>query len=351
MGRTPSVTLLLLPLVLSAAPPPVSPAKVISHRPGLAFEKFTDPRETAFSVEVPKGWKTQGGMFRFAPVDTRGAVETVSPENDIRLTWGDPELPSFTLPNQMLAMTGFNEGSWYSPGYGVRMMVKRYVPGVQFAEEYVRGSLAKQLGCANLTITSRGARNDLTQAINAVYAQFGIYGQTVREDAGEVAFDCTKNGQPWRGYYLVSTLVLSNQNTGIWRAERLLGYSAQASRAAIAQAAMLRLSATIQVNPDWMRTQQGVTADTSRIVTQTNQQVSSTIRQTFESKWKTEDRISRNDANARRGTVDVLDPSTGETWTVQNSNRYYWRKPGSDVIVGTDTYDPPGVGFQPLPQN
>jgi len=69
----------------------------------------------------------------------------------------------------------------------------------------------------------------------------------------------------------------------------------------------------------------------------------------WENRQKGVDQAMRNDANARRGTVDLYDPSTGEklnAWS-QHTN-YYWRKPGSNDVVGTNTYDPPGVGYVPL---
>ena len=111
---------------------------------------------------------------------------------------------------------------------------------------------------------------------------------------------------------------------------------------------MLRLAGSIQLNPEWVRMQDAVTMATSRIVTKTNEQISATIRKTFENKWKTEDEIFRRDANARRGLTNVLDAETGESWTVQNGSRHYWRKSGSDTVLGTQTYDPPGVGYEPL---
>src|SRR5579864_5160092 len=73
------------------------PVKVLSHLPGLTFERFVDAKENAFSAEVPKGWKNSGGLFRFASVDTRGALESISPGGDIRVSWGDAELPPFTV--------------------------------------------------------------------------------------------------------------------------------------------------------------------------------------------------------------------------------------------------------------
>jgi hypothetical protein len=325
-----------------------APVKVLSHRPGLTYERFVDLRENAFSAEVPRGWKSSGGLFRFASVDARGTLSSMSPEGDIRVSIGDADLPPFTVPNQTLAMAGFREGSWYSPGYGVRMMVRRYEPGAMFAEDYVRAKLAPQIGCSGLTITRRASRPDLTQAINALYAQFVAMGQSVREDAGEVWFACTRNGQEWKGYYLVTTLISAGAGGGVWHAEHVLGYAAAIEKVGLAQAAMLHLAVSMQLNPEWERMQEGVTVATSKIVAKTNEQISSTVRKTFENKWKTEDEVFRRDTNARRGVTDVLDPETGESWTVQNGSLYYWRKPGSDAIVGTRTYDRPGLGYEAL---
>jgi hypothetical protein len=139
--------------------------KVLEHHGGLTFQCVTDPRENAFWAEVPKGWNTSGGMFRKASVDIQEAIESISPEGDIRLAWGDPSLPKFTVPNPALEFAGFREGSWYSPGYGVQLMVRRYESGAAFAEEYVRTHLAGQLGCSASTITQRAARPDLTRSI------------------------------------------------------------------------------------------------------------------------------------------------------------------------------------------
>ena len=53
------------------------------------------------------------------------------------------------------------------------MLVRRYVPGMQFAEDYVRNSIAGQAGCTNVEIKSRIDRSELARAVNAIYQQFG----------------------------------------------------------------------------------------------------------------------------------------------------------------------------------
>jgi hypothetical protein len=69
----------------------------------------------------------------------------------------------------------------------------------------------------------------------------------------------------------------------------------------------------------------------------------------WENRQRGVDEAMRNDANARRGTVDLYDPSTGETLNARSQNaNYYWRKPGSNEVVGTNAYNPPGIGYVPL---
>jgi len=61
------------------------------------------------------------------------------------------------------------------------------------------------------------------------------------------------------------------------------------------------------------------------------------------------DEAMRKGANARRGTVDLHDPSSGQKLNTWSQNKeHYWRKPGSNEVVGTDTYNPPGAGYVPL---
>jgi len=75
----------------------------------------------------------------------------------------------------------------------------------------------------------------------------------------------------------------------------------------------------------------------------------SAIIQAGENRQKGIDRAMEKDAHARRGTVDLYDSSTGEKMNVWSQHKnYYWRKPGSTEVVGTDTYNPPGVGYVPL---
>lgn len=311
----------------------------------LKWVRWQDPRENAFSFEVPSGWNITGGLFRHASVDTRPAWQLTSPDGQIRLTGGDAELPPFTLPNQMLAMGGFREGSWYSPGYGVNMMVRSYLPGVAFAREYVTQKVAR--GCAELNIAESRERPDAVQAINAVYSQFGAYGVSLTISAGEAAFTCQQNGQAMRGYYFAGTQLTHTQGMGLWNVEHLCGYLAPAAKADLAQAVLNHIIGSIQINPQWAAMQQNIAANTSAIVSRTNEAISNIINDTYWNRQTVMDEIDRRRSNAILGVEDVIDPVSGRQLKIESGSDYYWID-HRGTIVGTQTDTRPALDFRAL---
>lgn len=309
--------------------------------------RWQDPKENAFSLEVPAGWTVSGGAFRFAPVDIRKALTATAPDGSIRITGGDSDLPPFTEPNQMLAMTGFREGSWYSPGYGVNMLVRRYLPGAQFAREYVSARAAR--GCSGLIFTGGRERPDVDEPLNRLMSGLAAAGGLMQIRSGEVTFTCEQDGRPASGYYFAGSLHAGavGMPGGIWHVEYLYGYVAVREKSATAEQILSHMLSTYADNPQWMAMQQNVTAATSRIVAETQEQVSRMISDTFAYKNQVSDEISRRRENAILGTVDVIDPGSGRTIKVENSSNYYWLD-NRGAIVGTQTDTKPGWNFQQM---
>jgi hypothetical protein len=311
----------------------------------LSFVRWQDPRERAFSLEVPSSWKVGGGLFRFASVDVRSAIEAVSPDGKIRITGGDAEIPPFAVPNPTLEMTGFREGSWYSPGYGVNLMVRRHVPGTAFAREYVMAKVAR--GCADTNFTDARDRADAVRAMNAVYSQYGALGVSMQLTAGEVAFTCRRDNQPMQGYYFAATQLTQAYGMGQWRVEILYGYLAASGKTTQAQSALEHMLKTIQLNPQWVAMQQNITANTSQIVSQTHEAISNIISSSYWNRQGVMDELSRRRSNATLGVEDVIDPTTGREFKVESGSNYYWID-HREMIVGTDTYTRPTIDFREM---
>lgn len=312
---------------------------------GPTYVKWSDPRENAFSLEVPSGWKVTGGLFRFASVDTRTALEAVSPDGRIRITCGDSNIPPFIAPNSMLQRGGFVEGSSYSPGYGVQMMVWRYMPGEQFARHYVTSSFARD--CSNLSFIDVRSRPDTAQAVNSIYQQLGGY-VSARIHTGEVSFTGQTGGKSVQGYCFAGTLLTSTDGTpGVWNIQMLYGYRAAPDQAPLGQSVLQHMVRTFQVNPQWAAMQQNISANVSKIVSRTNEEVCKIINDTYWSRQETLDEIGRRRSNANLGVEDVVDPRTGREFKVESGSNYYWVDPRGNV-VGTTSATIPDIDFRAL---
>ena len=78
---------------------------------GANWVTMRDTREKAFSIQVPQGWKTYGGLFRFSTIDARMIVDMTSPDGLTNLRIGDSTVPPYRVP-----------GPFLRPGPGVAAM-------------------------------------------------------------------------------------------------------------------------------------------------------------------------------------------------------------------------------------
>ena len=339
-------TQILVNLRLTGRPEAQSSGRGAPAPPAVSYVQFRDPSEGAFSLEVPRGWRVSGGLVRKAPVDVRSSVVATSPDSGITLRLGDVDLPPFSVPTPLLTQLGFREGSPYSPGYGVNMIVMRYLPGEQFARYYITSRVGQV--CSGLQIVSSQALPQTVQAMNAIMARYGSAGMSQRLHAGDVAFRCQQGQAPMVGYLFVATLLTAGANGGgTWNVDQLQGYLSPPNRAGSAQAILAHMVESIRLNPDWARMQQNITANTSRIVADTGAHISKVISDSYWSRQASQDELSRRRSNATLGVEDVRDPATGREIKVQSGSNYYWIDHRGN-IAGTDVYNRPSLDFREL---
>ena len=329
-----------------AAGPPETQGSAPRPAP-VRYVKWMDPRENAFAVEVPEGWRVAGGMFRAASNDTRVGVTADSPDNQISLQLGDPSLPVFIEPDQQMVAAGFYEGRWYTPVPGNNYLVRRYLPATYFLNEYVRTKMGST--CQKLEVDQPRDRSDAVQNINAMQAQLAGYGTYMQSTGAEISFTCERNGQPYRGYHFAVTQVTRMMSGGPanWSVSTQVGYLALASRAEQAAELSAHLLRSLTPNPQWLAMQQNITANTSRIITQTNAEISDMVWSGYEGRQRTQDEVARRQTNVNREQVDVVDTGTGEQLKIKSGANYYWMDYRGN-IVGTDTATAPSIEFHEL---
>lgn len=320
----------------------------VVNKPKISYGSWQDPQEQAFNLEVPQGWTVKGGTFRRASVDLMHVLRAESPDRRIVIQFNDSNIPVFALPSPILNMAGFVEGSWYSPGYGVRMMVRRYIPGVYFLSEYLNSNYRPHLG--GFQIIDQKNRPDIVSSFNRIYSQFSSYGISFTLHAGEAAFRFDQDSQPFVGYGLALTQLVQSMGTqgGNWSLALMVIYTCPESETETVREIADHMFQSLRMNPRWVASQQQLAVNVSQIVTQTNQEISRIIDESYWSRQVTLDNVHRKFSNYILGVTDVVDSETGEKWNVEAGHNYYWRKDYTNQIVGTEVYTRPDIDFSPL---
>jgi hypothetical protein len=341
-----AVVLCMLPVAAAAA--------AAAQDAGVQWSKYVDPSEGAFSLDVPAGWRVQGGSRRMSTLEIRSGVEMISPDGAIDIFYGDLNVPIYTVPSPMLTATGIGPGKVYSPGYGQQWLVMPYLDGQSFAARW--GAERVGRSCGAVQRTGVQPRPDASHGIDRALAAAGIHSSI---QAGEATFSCTMNGTPAAAYVFAATELVRMQMAGLWDVKSLAGYVAIQPRAAEANALLGHIVASFAVDPGWAARQQQTAAQTSRMVAQTNQVVSSAIAQRGRTLSETTDiivkggearsratsnAIEKYDESAVRGTSTYVNPSTGDRRTLDNSGSHQYMN-NSGQTLGTNSETSPGLGW------
>jgi hypothetical protein len=316
----------------------------------VMFTPWRDPREGAFSLNVPQGWQITGGAMRKASIDVRHVVRAASPDGKIQILIGDPGLLPNEVPNAGTRMARVREGQTMPAPWGGKLMIMRYRTGEQFSREYVSGKL-----CRTPKITRSGPLPEATNEFRQKAAAYGAATQTsITASVGDAQFQCGAQ----LGYVrttIVMGSALSGPGAQVWDVLELSGYqAADASQEALARYVLNNMVGSFQLDPQWearqAQTRRNVTASVTRAQQQMAASIASHARQQakneqfdvmkgWEANNKRRDSAMEKDTQARRGVSTADDPITG-SHTVSNTYDYYWTRPDGS-IVGTLTDTPP----------
>lgn len=299
------------------------------HRPG---QRWTDPNEGAFSVEVPSGWQVTGGTFRPSSILTQAKVELSSPDGLVYAYFGDT-FPWFVEPNQFLG-----PGQIYRDPMGGSSPVWPYLPGNLFLTQYL---LPQRWGQGRVEVRTDQPRPEIAGQLG--HLALGMN----RFDAGEVRYAFQRENIAYEGAAICVTQAFQSGGFSTWQVYRLALAEAPRGRLAEGEAAVGQLAAGFRIDPVWAQGEAAKAGVNSRVITEMSEAVSSSVSSAFRYRQDSQDRVREMDADARRGIERLVDPLTGQGYEVSSGSRYYWVDPRG-TVVGTDTDSLPQIDFRQL---
>lgn len=323
-------TILAVAFTLSTSVPRILAQSHVQSQPQspvqsqLSWLTVRDAREQAFSVDVPKGWKSFGGMYRASIIDARPFVDMTSPDGQINVRLGDASIPTYSAPQGNLMQR--------------RQPVN--VTGQLFAAKY---------GQARFSHMCQGLRLARNEAKPPKYTQPGQ--GALRGTAGEAVFSCTVNGQPRTAYVYAETFIAGyGQPLANWTLVALGSFFAPTDQAASVTQIFVHSAQSLAMNPAWTQMQNGF----NQMATQRNMQnAMATIRATAAMNAY-QQRVIANMDHEQQNFNDIIngvslqrDPTTGREYeTPLGTGGPQWIDPASNAAVQSALS--PGAGFNRL---
>ncbi len=309
--------------------------------PPEKWVKWTDPREGAFSLMVPKNWKVQAkasGTLRPYIDASFWFAAKKDGKDSTAIYMQEPAPPLYVEPNRALLVAGFREGAAYNPSGGVtaNMYVMRYLGAAGFARKLYLPQLKKSYPDA--TLGSVLKRPDLCRGLPTNRWMPRTY------DGAEARVSGTIKGTKvvGRAYVVTVRQSLPGSAMGLWTAS--LG-TVCAPPAEFHQAHDIywQIKDSFRISPRWAIRESRAVIKRSKIMAKANDEIADMIHKSHESRSKALDEINRKWSSYIRGTVDLRDPATGKVhYGVPSGSNYYW-KVGSDAIIGTETHTRPTI--------
>ena len=309
------------------------------------FARWQEPREQAFSLEVPVGWSVTGGLYRMAPLDTRKAWRAQSPDGKKVLLGGDSNVPYF-VPRVSGRETYYPQGSWYpgsraSTTNSQQWLVMPYKSAGEFIKSYVASRFD---ACGQLQLGTAQTRSDLEEPLGRVYdLARGSYTITISQ--ADARFRCQKNGLPMEGYILVGTTLFEGGTSAVWKLENIYAYLAPEGQGEESEAILQHMASSIKMDESWVALQTKINGNSVKIAAEAAAEISRAIGETYELRQKNMDEISRRRSHAAIFKVDVVDPATGRQLRVDSSANYYWLD-NRGTIIGTGVNSLPSLDFR-----
>lgn len=308
---------------------------------------FREPNEGAWVIQIPEGWRPQGGIVRISNTDVRGGIRLWSPDGAQMIQFNDTRLDKCLVPGPQ-SMTSV------SPGNGVRWCP--YQTGLQVADWYVQQMLARDLNLNSLEITNRQDRPDLSEPQNREMAAAGL--GSFQHSHGQVSFRATRQGQPVEG-------VLQGMTRMLWSPDRNLmggnytmdvkGFVGPVGSAPALARIGGHIESTWQYNVQWIVANRQASARDANMVMNYLRASGEAQQKSFWDRMAASDRRAEAVGDLMLGRVRLSDGQGNQYEAKAGSNYYFYDEQAgrtasrpNDAVVGTDVYPSPTVDLRPL---
>jgi hypothetical protein len=301
---------------------------------GIAFMRVMEPREAAFSILVPRGWQSQGGIFRVNAAQAGGPLNAMEAKCDLLFKSDARGTVAFRiLPDIVYAHVGIGGGFW-PPGSSYQgAVVRPFEDAVThlntiFTNLHANTSSPTIVKMLRLPGEIKSMEKGLSYT-NQLFASIGLGHMRFQCDAAGGMFDYMEDGVQYREVLLTGIVDMRAALT--WKNSRTLAFRAPASEFKKWRPVFDIMRGSVKFNPRWILSESKGQQQRAKIVTQVFNEIRRIDQEIVRHTTINREEIMNDNYLVLTGQEEYVNPHTHEVETDTDAYRYRWTNANGDV--------------------
>lgn len=309
----------------------------------MIFQRISEKTENAFSLLVPIGWQTSGGIMRINPITQGGAAQSIAAKVDfsvknnnqgsVMIRW----LPDVLFFDARWSPAG--QMGLYSPGSNYNgMTVEPIMPAAQFLQQiafpYAHPQATKVRVIEQKSLPQTAQK--FQQRVHSALPQL-----TFSYDAGLITVEYQENGISYREKMIGLIENWGQLGAGMWGNQETLLIRTPADEFDKWQSTLSIVQNSVKINSKWLAGEIRGQQQRGQIMINTMQEMQQIERAIGEHRQKTNAEIHNDMFLTLTDQEEYVNPFTNEIEYGSNQWKYRWINPNGDVIyTDKEEYDP-----------
>ncbi len=309
----------------------------------LIFQRVAEPNENAFTLLVPRGWQTEGGILRIDPLQQGGPSQSIaakldfSVKMDSRGTVMARILPDFLFFDPRMSPAG--QMGLFPPGSNYQGMPVAYkMPALQFIREMVFPYAHPRAG--GVQVTGQRSLPQLAQDIQR-RMRSALPMLPFTYDAALLSLTYRENGIEYLEKIVAVVEDWGQLGAGMWANKETFFVRTPANEYERWAPVFSIIRNSIKINPQWLAGEIRGQLERSRIVIETQKEVQRIDREIAEHRRLTNAEINNDMFLTLTAQEEYVNPYTREVEIGSDQWQHRWTNEQGDVIYTNDgSYDP-----------
>ncbi|MBS1825185.1 MAG: hypothetical protein JST93_07675 [Acidobacteria bacterium] len=312
----------------------------------IHFRKVNEPKEGAFTILIPSGWRLTGGIVRINPTAAGGPLNSIAAKLDMQLTSPDGRTVLRWLPEMNYAdLRGQPADAMFRPGSNYNGAVvwpkssaAAYLQQVVFANSHRQPANVRVTGIQPLP-KAAASYQQVVQAMRVPIAfQF---------DAALITATYLEAGTKWEEALYTAIQDWGPAAAGLWTNKDTFSMRTSTGSLQKLGPVVSVILNSVQLNARWVEGEIRGQIQRNEIAIRTQQEIERLDREIAAHRSRTNSEINNQMYHNLMGTEEYINPHTKRVETGSNAWNHRWVNENGEAVYSDDpNFDPKRIGLE-----